>query len=254
MLLRCEPRDWRDSGPSVGSASSAACARRSSRGELLGRVERGGLASESDERLFERYRSGDLGALRALMERHHDDLMRFLTRLVGERAGAEDVFQETFLQVHLSAGLFDTTRRFRPWLFTIAANKGRDFLRRKVRRRTLDLSAPVGGASPRGESNGTQYVDLLEIETPAPDARLLSDETNRRVQGVLDSMPETLREILLLAYFQRLSYADIAEDLQIPLGTVKSRLHSAVATFAKRWTLATGERTGRGASEPGRDQ
>lgn len=187
----------------------------------------------SDEVLFEQYRTGDHAAFRTLIERHHVDLIRFLTRLLGDSAGAEDVFQETFVQIHLSAGTFDPTRRFRPWLFTIAANKARDSLRKRGRRRTLDLSAPVDGVG--GDGSAGTFVDLLEIDTPPPSAGMESQETSRQVQEVLDGMPPILREILLLAYFQRLSYAQVADELEIPLGTVKSRLHAAVAAFAKRW-------------------
>lgn len=188
----------------------------------------------TDEQLFEKYRGGDMAAMRTLLERHVHDLLAFLTRMVGDRAGAEDVFQDTFLQIHQAAGTFDATRRFRPWLFTIAANKARDYLRRRGRRRTLDLSAPVGGGR-GGDDSTTEFVDLLEIDVPTPAAGIEAEEQSKQVQDVLETMPPALKEILLLAYFQRLSYAQIAEDLEIPLGTVKSRLHAAVATFSKRW-------------------
>ncbi|HLP83207.1 MAG TPA: sigma-70 family RNA polymerase sigma factor [Phycisphaerales bacterium] len=193
----------------------------------------------SDEALFERYRAGDNGALRTLIERYHGELLRFLYRLVGDQAGAEDVFQEAFLQVHLSAASFDATRRFRPWLFTIAANKGRDYLRRKGRRRTLELSAPVGGG--KSGDDGETFIDLLEMDIAQPDARMDSEEMNRKVQRAVDMLSPTLREILLLAYFSRLSYAQIADELEIPLGTVKSRLHAAVASFAKAWQQVQAE-------------
>lgn len=172
--------------------------------------------------------------MESLVRRYHDDLMRFLLRLVGNRAGAEDVFQETFLQIHTSAGTFDTSRRFKPWLFTIAANKGRDHLRRSNRRRALDLSASVGG---QGE-DGATFVDLLEIDVPQPSQGADDSERDRHVQDAIDGMPDILREVLLLAYFQRLSYSQVAEALEIPLGTVKSRLHAAVGLFAKRFKAA----------------
>ena len=194
----------------------------------------------SDEQLFEQYRDGDPEALRALIERHHDDLIRFLTRLLGDRVAAEDVFQDAFLQVHISQDSFDASRRFRPWLFTIAANKGRDYLRRKGRRRTVDLSAPVGG----GEGREATFLDLMEIDIPAPGDAMDDEERSDEVQRALEGLSPPLREILLLAYFQRLSYAQIAEDLGIPLGTVKSRLHSAVASFARQWKLRTRARGG----------
>ncbi|QOJ00446.1 MAG: sigma-70 family RNA polymerase sigma factor [Phycisphaeraceae bacterium] len=194
------------------------------------------MSEFSDEQLFERYRRGDMGSFRALLERHHDDLIRFLHRLMGDRQSAEDVFQDAFLQVHLSADTFDTTRRFRPWLFTIAANKGRDYLRKKGRRQEVDLMAPVGGAGGDQSGEGSaMFVDLMEVEVPAPEDGAMTDERDRAVQQALDGLPHPLREILLLAYFQRLSYAQVADELNIPLGTVKSRLHAAVAAFADRW-------------------
>ncbi len=190
----------------------------------------------SDERVFEKYRKGDNAALRVLIDRHRDDLFRFLYRLVGDRAAAEDVFQEAFLQIHLSVDRFDATRRFRPWLFTIAANKGRDYLRKKVRRQSLELSAPAGG-----DEGGPAFVDLMEIDVPSPDSGLEREELDELVQRALSRMSPLMREVLLLAYFQRLSYAQVAEDLGIPLGTVKSRLHAAVASFAKHWQAVAAE-------------
>jgi len=190
----------------------------------------------SDEHIFERYRAGEPEALRTLIERHHDDLLRFLTRLLGDRIAAEDVFQDAFLQVHISQDTFDTSRRFRPWLFTIAANKGRDYLRKKGRRRTVDLSAPVGSGSDGREAT---FMDLMEIDIPSPGDPMDNAERDTEVQLALDGLSPPLREILLLAYFQRLSYSQIADDLGIPLGTVKSRLHSAVASFARQWNLRT---------------
>lgn len=194
----------------------------------------------TDEAVFERFLDGDMDAYRTLIERYHDDLLRFLTRLVGERAGAEDVFQDTFLQIHQSAHTFDTSRRFRPWLFTIAANKGRDWLRKKNRHRAVELSAPIGG-----RDGTTSFVDLLEVDVPSPDAAMDAVEQDALVQRALARLQPALREILLLAYFQRLSYQQIADDLGIPLGTVKSRMHSAVASFARSWQAVTRERSAR---------
>jgi RNA polymerase sigma-70 factor (ECF subfamily) len=194
----------------------------------------------TDEQVLESYRRGEAAALEVLIRRHHDDLLRFLYRLTGSRTLAEDVFQETFLQIHLSAGTFDVTRRFKPWLFTIAANKARDMLRKNARRRTLDLDAPVGGGASGGGGGGSgggevTFIDLMEIDGLTPAEGVLDAERDAKVQQVVSELPLLMREILLLAYFQRMSYSQIAEALDIPLGTVKSRLHSAVAAFAKKW-------------------
>jgi len=201
--------------------------------------EHHGFEEFSDEDVFVAFRSGDPAAYRELVERYHDDLIRFLVRLVGDRAAAEDLFQETFLQVHQSADTFDTSRRFRPWLFTIAANKGRDLLRKRKRRRTVELSAPL-----KESDRGASMVDLLEVDVPSPGARADLAERDRMVQQALDELGPALREVLLLGYFQRLSYAQIAEDLGIPLGTVKSRMHAAVAAFARSWQRVSRESAG----------
>jgi len=197
----------------------------------------------TDEQLLQAYREGEPDALRQLILRHQDDLYRFLYRLTGDKAAAEDVFQETFLQVHISADTFDVTRRFKPWLFTIAANKARDLLRKKSRRQEVDLSAPLSSSQ---DGSGGTLIDLMEIPVPPPGQALEDREREELVQSAVNAMPQPLKEILLLAYFNRLSYAQIADELEIPLGTVKSRLHSAVAAFAHQWKLASERRTPKG--------
>jgi RNA polymerase sigma-70 factor, ECF subfamily len=193
---------------------------------------------QSDEMLMQAYLAGDRDAFEELMRRYRNELLHFLTRFLGSRAAAEDVFQDTFLQIHLSADTFDPTRRFKPWLFTIAANKARDYHRKHHKRQPLSLSAPIGD-----EGEGQQFVDLMEADLPSPDEPILDAERSRLVKQVVDSMPVHLREILLLSYFQRLSYNQIADALEIPLGTVKSRLHTAVATFASSWKAARARET-----------
>ena len=200
------------------------------------------VARRSDEVLLQAYLAGDRGAFQELIRRYSNELLHFLTRFLGSHAAAEDVFQETFLQVHLSAETFDLDRRFKPWLFTIAANKARDYHRKHKKRVKLSLSARIGD-----DADSQSFMDLLEAELPHPDEPILDAERSRLVKGVVDAMPTHLREILLLSYFQRLSYNQIADTLHIPLGTVKSRLHTAVAAFAKAWKAAM-VREGRGTS------
>ncbi|MCP4834243.1 MAG: sigma-70 family RNA polymerase sigma factor [Phycisphaera sp.] len=189
----------------------------------------------SDEELLVAYRTGETGAFNALVERYRNDLVQFLQRFLGSRAAADDVFQDAFLQIHLSAESFDASRRFKPWLYTIAANKARDFHRRRRRRAAVSLSAPVGSADGRE----TTLVDLLDGGDADIDSTLLDEEKQRLVKQVVDDLPVHYREILLLSYFQKLSYNQISDSLQIPLGTVKSRLHSAVAHFADSWKAAS---------------
>ena len=190
-------------------------------------------SDRTDEQLLVDYRGGRVEAFEALVRRYRPELLPFLIRFAGGRAAGEDLFQETFLQVHLSADTFDASKRFKPWLFTIGANKARDYLRKNKRQRALPLSATVGGASGGGE--GTAYVDLMEADVPLPDLAASDSEARELVRQVVDELPDHLKEVLLLAYFQQLAYKEVAEVLGIPLGTVKSRLHAAVGTFAQVW-------------------
>jgi RNA polymerase sigma-70 factor (ECF subfamily) len=183
----------------------------------------------TDEELVAAHLRGHARAFPILMERYRPELHGFLQRFIGSRAAAEDVFQETFLQIHLSAAAFDPTRVFRPWLYTIAANKARDWYRKDRRRRGVSLQTPIG------EDGEGQLIDLFAAEVHQPAQPLTLREESALVKKAVDALPPLHREILVLAYFQRMNYQQIAEILEIPLGTVKSRLHSAVAAFADRW-------------------
>jgi RNA polymerase sigma-70 factor (ECF subfamily) len=189
------------------------------------------LQTLSDEQLLQLYRAGDLGSFRKLVERYQRELFHFLVRFTGNRSSAEDVFQETFLQIHQSAANFDTERRFRPWLFTIAANKARDLLRSQHRHATKPLQASLHP----GVEESAQLIDFMPAITDVPGDALEREELARRVRSTVMEMPPSLREILFLSYFNQFPYAQISDILGIPLGTVKSRLHTAVADFATRW-------------------
>lgn len=185
----------------------------------------------TDEQLLSDYREGDKAAFGQLVERYERELFHFLVRFLGDRAAAEDVFQEAFLQVHQSADQFDPQRRFRPWLFTIAANKARDLMRSQARRPTSPLQASISA----GDEDSGQFIDLMQSATELPGEPMERQELQQQVHKTVMAMPEHLREILLLSYFHQFPYKQISDILSIPLGTVKSRLHAAVAHFADRW-------------------
>src|SRR5688500_2115592 len=214
--------DGNGGGPATAAPGAAATAT----------FPRTGSGSErTDEQLLAEYRQGDRASFAQLMARYQRELYHFLVRFLGDRAAAEDVFQETFLQVHQSAEQFDLSRRFRPWLFTIAANKARDLIRSQARRPTNPLSASI---SP-GDDDSGEFIDLMQSTAAMPDDSMQREELQELVKKTVMHMPEHLREILLLSYFHQFPYKQIGDILDIPLGTVKSRLHAAVAHFADRW-------------------
>ena len=199
------------------------------------------MDAPTDEQLLQEYLEGDGASFELLVRRHTQELYQFVVRFTGDSVAAEDVVQEALLQVHTSAGSFDATRRFKPWLFTVAANKARDYLRRRKRRRELPFDAPI----PSQDQAGQRFVDLLSGDEDTPDRYLLLEEKRRVVKNAIDTMPTKLREVLILAYYHRFPYKDIVDVVGIPLGTVKSRLHAAVACFADCYRAAVNEHSRR---------
>jgi len=185
----------------------------------------------SDSELLQRYRQGDEQAFREIVSRYKNSLYAFLRRFVNHEDVVEDVFQETFLQLYVSQGSFDTSRPLRPWLFTIAANKAKDALRKMQRQSSMGM----GAIADAGDFSVDEVVNILTSYETTPDDEVSAEETARRVRQVVADMPDNLRGILVLAYFEQFSYKHMAEILSIPIGTVKSRLHTAVVHFMKKW-------------------
>ena len=153
--------------------------------------------------------AGDPQALAALIDRWRAPLYGFLWRRAGD--AADDLFQESWIRVARARDRFDRSRRFSTWLFQIANNLCRDRWRRlDARRRAMDsLQDEV-------RAGGRDHVATPEL----PD--------EHAIERRLERLPERLREVLVLRYYQDLGEAEIAEILDIPRGTVKSRLHAAV--------------------------
>ena len=115
------------------------------------------------------------------------------------------MFQETFLQLYVSRGSFDQSKPLRPWLFTIAANKAKDALRRRQRIDSTNLGSMFDGE----EYSIDDVLNTLDHDDHLPYDDLIRDETAAAVKRVIARMPVRLREILILAYFHKFSYAEI---------------------------------------------
>ena len=192
----------------------------------------------SDAELLERYKEGDEAAFREIVNRYRNSLYAFLRQFLNQQDLVEDVFQETFLQLFSSRDSFDPSRPRRPWLFTIAANKAKDALRKSQR----TSAVPIGTMTEDEDMSFDEVLNSLTSDTAVPYDEVERNETAEQVSDVIANMPENLREILILAYFQRFSYKQMADALSIPIGTVKSRLHTAVARFARDWKASVGSK------------
>jgi len=188
----------------------------------------------SDMGLMKRYAAGEEDAFQDLVKQYKGSLYAFLRRFLNQSDLVDDVFQETFMQLYVSRDSFDLSRPLRPWLFTIAANKAKDALRRRQRVDSVNL----GSMFDSEEYSIDDVLNTLDSDTRVPYDELIKDETATSVKRVISSMPAKLREILILAYFHKASYAEIGGMLRIPVGTVKSRLHTAVGRFAEDWNAS----------------
>ncbi len=192
------------------------------------------FAKLSDAELLDRSAAGEEGAFREIVNRYKNGLYAFLRNFLNRHDLIEDVFQEAFLQLFTSQESFDRSRPLRPWLYTIAANKAKDALRKMQR----TSAVTIGSMSASEDMSFGDMLNVLSAEEERPFEDLENDETAASVRRVILDMPDNLREILVLAYFNKFSYKQMAQILSIPIGTVKSRLHTAVGRFSKDWKAA----------------
>jgi RNA polymerase sigma-70 factor (ECF subfamily) len=190
----------------------------------------------NEAELLHRYTIGDKEAFREIVTRYKDPLYAFLRRFLNQQSLVEEAFQETFLQLYRSRKTFEKDRPIRPWLFTIAANKAKDVLRKQQRQETVS----IGMMAEPADLSIDDVVNSLKSYEITPYDEAEKTERAEKVRQIINQMPENLREILILAYFEQFSYKQMADMLSIPIGTVKSRLHTAIVHFTKTWKSMSG--------------
>jgi RNA polymerase sigma-70 factor, ECF subfamily len=191
-----------------------------------------GLTACSDEDLFGRCRRGNAAAFEVLVRRYERELYGYLRRYLGDASLADDVFQNTFLQLYLKRDQYEAGRPVRPWLYTIATHQAIDALRRQNRRPAVSLELT---ATEDAGGELQSLMELLEARGPAPLEGVLAEEARQLVRNSVDQLPDFLRQVVILAYYQGMKYRDVADVLGIPVGTVKSRLHAALHRLQEAW-------------------
>jgi len=174
---------------------------------------------EEDIQLIARARRGDERAFRSLLEKYERPVFSICMRMVRNREEATDLAQESFIKVFSMLERYDPSYAFSSWLFKITSNLCIDFLRKR-RVETYPMDAPIDGE--KGEI-ARQY----ESPAPDPDTVLGRKETMERLNAAIDGLPDHYRVMLILRHQENLSYEEIAATLEIPLGTVKARIHRA---------------------------
>jgi RNA polymerase sigma-70 factor (ECF subfamily) len=186
----------------------------------------------TDEDLLLEYRlSGDEELFTELFRRYKPGLLRFLYRRLHDGALAEEVLQTTFLRLFLRCGQFEEGRQVRPWLYTIAANEAIDVTRRNQRHKLPSLNVKADVTNDRDVERG----DQLSARDDCPSLALEKLEERTKCRNVVDRLPQALKAVIDLVFFQGLKYREAAEVLAIPVGTVKSRVHKARSRLKDTW-------------------
>ncbi len=179
-----------------------------------------------DDELMERYRSGDENAFTLLVRRHQQPLINFIYRYINDRAGAEDLAQETFVRIFKASPRYKPGQAyFKTWMYHIASNLCKNELRNRGRRDRYRVDNVMGG---NGDS---EQIDLIE-SAPAdvafqPEVALERKELRDALRRAIAELPEKYRVPLVLRDLQGLSYDEISETLELRSGTTKSRINRA---------------------------
>jgi RNA polymerase sigma-70 factor (ECF subfamily) len=184
-------------------------------------------AEPTDEELFRRFRDvHDDRAFATLVYRHERPLFAYLRRLVHSEQLAEDIFQSTFLRIHTKRQSFDVTRRFQPWLYTVATRQAIDTIRREKRHRRY----PAPSAA---------FAEVMLEDMAASDCtpveQVVEREERQRVRVAVGRLSAVQQRAVQLIYGEGLAYREAAGVLGVPIGTVKSRVHSAILALGGSW-------------------
>ena len=184
---------------------------------------------KTDKSLLDAHRQGDATAFGELVRRHGDSLLGYLIRMSGSRERAEDLFQETFKRVHEKAHTFRGPQ-FKGWLFRIATRIVFDGARRGDRLKVVSLNQPPDCAL--GEDDSLEAVAVAD-NSSNPTEQAVKAERTEQVRRAIGSLPARQRAALVLAYYQQLTYREVATALGCSEGTVKTQMYRALRTLAR---------------------
>ena len=181
---------------------------------------------KSDEALMLQLQAGDLRSFDILVKRWEKPLLNYCYRMVDDIALAEDLRQEVFLRVYRSAKTYRPTAQFSTWLYRITTNLCLDTLAKQRRRKETPIAAYL-------ESESEGFDDQLIDPSDAPEVVVVKKESERRVRSALASLPEDQRVVVTLRHYNGMKFHDIAEILERPVSTVKSRMTAGMERLSR---------------------
>ncbi len=176
----------------------------------------------SDEKLILRFQEGDINAYNELVKRYKDRLFNFVLRYFNNTEQAEDVVQDTLIKLYTHASYYKNVAKFSTWIFTIAKNNALTELRKNKRKKTDSLWTDDG-----------QVIDINSKEESL-NSKVQNEIAIDQLNKFLDEIPENFRMAVVLRDFQELSYEEISKILEIPIGTIKSRINRGRIQLAEK--------------------
>ena len=176
----------------------------------------------SDEKLILRFQEGDINAYNELVKRYKDRLLNFVLRYFNNVEQAEDVVQDTLIKLYTHASYYKNIAKFSTWIFTIAKNNALTELRKNKRKKTDSLWTEDG-----------QIIDINSKEESL-DSKVQNEIAIDQLNKFLEEIPENFRMAVVLRDFQELSYEEISKILEIPIGTIKSRINRGRIQLAEK--------------------
>jgi len=176
----------------------------------------------TDEKLIARFQDGDINAYNELVHRYKDRLLNFVFRYFNNREQAEDVVQDTMIKLYTHASYYKNIAKFSTWIYTIAKNNALTELRKNKRKQTVSLWTNEG-----------KPIDI-EMKDELLEQTVYNKMAVEELNKYLDEIPENFRIAVVLRDFQELSYEEISKILEIPIGTIKSRINRGRIQLSKK--------------------
>jgi RNA polymerase sigma factor (sigma-70 family) len=195
--------------------------------ETISKEERQLRSRQEDYELVNRALTGDQAAYARLRNKYWRAINTMLSRMIRNKSDAEDLTQEAFIKAFNSLGSFNTDYAFSTWLYKIASNNCIDYLRKR-RLKTVSIDAPMQ------THDGEVQMELPDPNALRPDIPITAGERTAVLQEAIRNLPEKYRIVIELRHTHEMEYADIAKQLNLPLGTVKAHLFRARALLLKR--------------------
>lgn len=171
----------------------------------------------SDEQLMSLFQGGDENAYIELVNRYKDKLINFIFNYLGDLESSEDVVQETMIKLYQKKHYYKEIAKFSTWLYTIAKNLANTELRKRKQRKTTLLS----------QFSKDDKTYELPSNDPEPGQEIQTDIVNKIIRDAVDQLSEKFKIVIVLRDIQGLAYEDISEIINVPIGTVKSRINRA---------------------------